>query len=499
MKMRFGLFYSFILLFILSCNENLSELVLEEEVNQGLELFKGKIEDFPELTQLFDKTVTQKRTRASKNYNDELYNFALDSSSISKITLDDNNFYSIAIVRENGNENIFENLVISDKSEAEPLAFIINYYPDDAYWERFANDPNTLFSGQRSMVPLDGEKLTLSKSSMGCFTISTTYCGSDQHERTPDDNTPAGDLAGPGCTEPYTVTTTVCIDAGDSTSGGGDFDIGNQGTGGGNPGGDTGESGNSNPSDDILTSDVITTLNIPYASLVKEKMGYSSFSYKGRWVDKQENFPVVQDMLIFLNRNQNSDAAKERVDEIIEEDIDRNTLSAFPFVKYPKDKAAEYRRDFPKLTEYLENQLPKLADNILITRAFKKFTNMTDAQIKEAFKWDEGPEIVIKDIEGSGHFQEPNIIEIDIDLVNALENADSGSEYSEKVLFAVAATIVHEAVHYGDYAYNNDYYRGNNPCSNEEGWLFEQEVYDIAIEVGSDGTLTILSLPFNCN
>jgi hypothetical protein len=100
----------------------------------------------------------------------------------------------------------------------------------------------------------------------------------------------------------------------------------------------------------------------------------------------------------FLNINRWSQDSKNMVNDIVSAFMDRSILSALPFVKYPKSKSNEYRRNYPKLTEYLKNQLPKVANNIAITRAFKKYTNMTDAQVKETFNWGEGPEIVIKQL-----------------------------------------------------------------------------------------------------
>lgn len=58
-------------------------------------------------------------------------------------------------------------------------------------------------------------------------------------------------------------------------------------------------------------------------------------------------------------------------------------------------------------------------------------------------------------------------------------------------MFAVAVTILHEAVHFWDFTCNDDFYRGENPCTNEEGWLFEEEVYGSNIAVLSDGTIYI--------
>ncbi len=51
-------------------------------------------------------------------------------------------------------------------------------------------------------------------------------------------------------------------------------------------------------------------------------------------------------------------------------------LSVMPYIKYPKHKAGEYTQKYPKLTEYLKNQLPKVANIPKITTAIQKFTKL---------------------------------------------------------------------------------------------------------------------------
>ncbi|TVZ16484.1 hypothetical protein [Maribacter sp. MAR_2009_72] len=170
-----------------------------------------------------------------------------------------------------------------------------------------------------------------------------------------------------------------------------------------------------------------------------------------------------------------------------------SVISITPLVKYPV--GSDYDSNYKKLTEYLKNQLPTLANNTAIVNAFKEYTNATTEQIEQILKWGDGPEIVIKQLESvSGHFSEPNTLEIDIDLINNLENSVSGSTYSESLLFFIAVTILHEAVHYGDFKYNNDYWTGNYPYTNEEGWRFENQVYGGAVIINEEGEITIVPL-----
>ena len=70
----------FLLASLFNCDNDLLEPVLSEEQNtNNLELYRGNLEDFPEIGELFQKTVTDKKTKASKN---DLYEFVLDLSLI---------------------------------------------------------------------------------------------------------------------------------------------------------------------------------------------------------------------------------------------------------------------------------------------------------------------------------------------------------------------------------------------------------------------------------
>ncbi len=80
----------------------------------------------------------------------------------------------------------------------------------------------------------------------------------------------------------------------------------------------------------------------------------------------------------------------------------------------------------------------------------------------------------------------PNIVNIDVDLVDALENSPSGSTFSESVLFYIGVTLLHEAVHYGDFNYNEDYYN-----IEEEGYLFEEAAYGGMVNIDNEGNITI--------
>ncbi len=211
------------------------------------------------------------------------------------------------------------------------------------------------------------------------------------------------------------------------------------------------------------------------------------------------NWAMTERLDKYWRESDKSQPTKQRTQAIIEAAIEGTLIAIKPFVKYPKDKAMQYKRDYPKLTEYLKNQLPKIVEITKITNAFKKYTNMTDAQVKKTLTWGEGPALVIDQlglspINGSsihGKFDEnlPNELFLDIDLINDLEKSDSGSEASESLLFYIGVSILHEAVHYGDFHYNNDFWQSN--INGEEGYLFEEEAYDGVVYIDRDNNFVI--------
>lgn len=157
----------------------------------------------------------------------------------------------------------------------------------------------------------------------------------------------------------------------------------------------------------------------------------------------------------------------------------RNTITNYPEVRYPEN--SDYAEKYPKLTEYLKNKLPKIADNKEIVDAILKYTDLSRTRIKEELQWGEGPIVEIKQLDNkcgkcdentAGLFdgnENPNVLNLDIDVVNLLENT-SNQVMGDAFSFWVGTIILHEYIHYGDYADGTDY-------PGEEGILFEDEAY----------------------
>ncbi|MDG1571952.1 hypothetical protein OZ410_06460 [Robiginitalea sp. M366] len=238
-----GLIVSF---FLFSCSGDLDGIDLGRETSSSeLNVLRGNLNDFPEIEQLYQKSVSDHKS-LNESGKGGLYDFQIDSTVVSKIIYENDEYYSFAIFREDVEEDNFENLIIANKAGLDPKAFILKYYPDEDFLSRTASDPFTYFSGRQSIQPINYERLT---SNGGCFTVTEVRCSSDSHPYP----TP---LAGPGCTQPYTVSYVVCLDVGDSSSGGGDS--GSYSGGGGSGSGSSGSLGSTDDSQGDLTSDVIT-------------------------------------------------------------------------------------------------------------------------------------------------------------------------------------------------------------------------------------------------
>ena len=200
------------------------------------------------------------------------------------------------------------------------------------------------------------------------------------------------------------------------------------------------------------------------------------------FLEDNNGFPEI--LVSFFRELGINEESKGSVNEIIDSAINGSIISVAPLIKYPDSKAAQYKRDYPKLTEYLMNQLPKVAEIPKIVNAIHEFTKLPIDQIKKELQWDEGPELNIAQLDNYpgcsicdedtvGFFDKPdnpNKIFLDVDYVNQLENGILIENDNDAAIFFIGTTILHEYVHYGDYSNGFDY-------PGEEGRKFEITVY----------------------
>jgi RHS repeat-associated protein len=163
-----------------------------------------------------------------------------------------------------------------------------------------------------------------------------------------------------------------------------------------------------------------------------------------------------------------------------------------PTYEYPKDKAAEYQKNYPTLTKYLQKNVQRdiiRSDNIVA--GLQKHSGndlLTDKKIMEATTWGSGPTIQIVDAPGgldgaSGHYDfKTNTISLTTKAAKQLENASSQDKLA--ALFGMFITITHETVHYGDYL---DGVRVDDGI--EPGRNFADEVFYSQIMRDSEGAI----------
>tara|TARA_R110000796_G_scaffold848_3_gene3254 strand:+ start:4843 stop:6342 length:1500 start_codon:yes stop_codon:yes gene_type:complete len=199
------------------------------------------------------------------------------------------------------------------------------------------------------------------------------------------------------------------------------------------------------------------------------------------WIDKWENGQYAFRLYDFGTANMWSEKARVLGKNAVASGTNASLVTLFPFVKYPDDKAAQYKSDYPKLTEYLKRQLPKVANIPKIMDAIHGFTKLPKDQIKNDLQWGEGPELHIvqldnynsdTDSDTMGYFdkEKPNQFFLDIDYVRQMENGTLIQNDNDAAIFFIGTTVLHEYVHYGDYNSGFDY-------PGEEGRMFEISVY----------------------
>jgi ribosomal protein S15P/S13E len=145
---------------------------------------------------------------------------------------------------------------------------------------------------------------------------------------------------------------------------------------------------------------------------------------------------------------------------------------------------AKLIKKYPRLAHYLKHVIRDIANNKTVVNALKKYGEFTDKQINEALKWKKGPKINVTQlgttkkgniIRGQYSTKEPDVLNIDVDIVNQLENATG--EDRDAALLNVASTILHEFTHLGEYKKDGKF---DNKV--ERGEAFEKQAYSRDID-----------------
>ncbi len=214
-----------------------------------------------------------------------------------------------------------------------------------------------------------------------------------------------------------------------------------------------------------------------------------------RWLINDHKEVALEAFSLFdsIQQLEEDEALKPYFNNLYESDRNNSTVCISPFVKYPKDKAEQYKNDYPQLTEYLKNEVPKIANNETIINEIHELTDAPFEAIKEALQWGKGPEIIVQQLGGEGRRErygrylghvipeEINILRIDIDLVNDLENLKNSAKFREEIGFLIAVAILHEYTHLGDVVFGegfwSDEFFEDRLEENEVGIIFEKAVF----------------------
>lgn len=119
---------------------------------------------------------------------------------------------------------------------------------------------------------------------------------------------------------------------------------------------------------------------------------------------------------------------------------------------------------YPKFTQYIKLQLPKLINYTAVVKNAAKYGNLNFTEFKDAITWGKPPEIVITDLHsgqcgvpkayGCFRHSTPGKIEIHIGVIKDFEKNSSNTIDKNKAgnaVYVAGATILHELCHWGNH------------------------------------------------
>lgn len=231
-RLKLRVLFFGISLLLWSCQK--PSIVEELDVQSNIKIADRSVSEF-QSSETFHKAVKvfselKNRSLQSKT-NEDLYNFLTDTDHVREIVTDDMTSYTFMVYRDNQEDGLFENLVLTIDSEEAVRAYLLTYTPDrDTH--HIAHHNTISFSGTSVIVELNPNQLA--NRSTGCFTVTTPMCnvtGVDSNGVYYDSEHVANELC---YTEGnvYNITTLTCLDAGDSNTGGGNLGDGDSSGGG---------------------------------------------------------------------------------------------------------------------------------------------------------------------------------------------------------------------------------------------------------------------------
>lgn len=131
----------------------------------------------------------------------------------------------------------------------------------------------------------------------------------------------------------------------------------------------------------------------------------------------------------------------------------------------------DFKKNYPKLTSWIQNHLPKIKDNKKVWDAFVKYSELSPAKAELALKIGNPPELHSEVMpNANGQFigaKYPGRIYLAKAICEKFEKSD---DKKPEMHVLVESTILHEMVHWGDWKDGKDQ-------AGEEGKKFEKSAY----------------------
>lgn len=325
------------ILFFLGCQ---SDDTKETEYHKsGISIKRKEFGKFQRLPELLSKALPEKQTRLSRGANpDPLYDFEIDSTSVTEMSSNGQTFYTMAVKRENSSDDSFENLIVSENADGTGnTAYLVKYFPAPEYYERLKTSAHPPYVGGMSLQEIDYGSVFQKRGStiQTCVNYTWAFCG----------NTDNCGPAGEGCyanedggAHIITVTLQQCFDNPVTGSEPEKFvDISPGGTGGGGNGGNTPVYPNptdpteenplnpntpQNPGLGDGKGNIISEPVLPSSPLKDFKAGLDDRQLA--WWNNIDNKYAVASIIDYLNENNNANA-KEFAEKMIDLAIEDNS------------------------------------------------------------------------------------------------------------------------------------------------------------------------------
>lgn len=353
---------SILLIASFSCQK---EAVIDETISSAdissdeILIDRLEFDDFEELNQLYFETVLSQTKGLKSSSSTKGYDFEIDKTQVTHFSVKGSSYYTMSLLSEEDETHSFYNVVVCDYVDKDPEAFLLGYFPDEAYIEGLETKKTTHFTGTTTVQNLDYQKLITSG---GCYQVVVPMCrqGGKGHPR------------GSDCTPAYFYedVRTECPIGGLDPSGGGDVDWGYNDDDGNNDGprGSSGSSGGA----DIITEPISRDNNVGAPNKVVTHLGITDgVQVHYLWA----NALIARDILDFLEKNSYLKNAKELGKFIVEtKAVNVNT-----------NRVIDYESSLKKMAEGLRkfhgNEGAMFAD--LIEGVVKDFSLFTVGEVKD--------------------------------------------------------------------------------------------------------------------